>query len=149
MPDAVNLTGEIAGAINGAALRGVPIPVAFVRDDGSPSVSYRGSTYVYSPTQLAIWARKRDEGLASAIVQRPRVSLVFFEYQGPGARYLAIEGRARLAPDASDEVYANMIEPERSQDPDKNGIAVIGRGRQRYRRRQGWAVPAGAHMKRR
>ncbi len=128
MPDAanaVNLTGEIADAINGAALRGVPIPVAFVRDDGSPSVSFRGSTYVYSPTQLAIWARKRDEGLASAIAQRPRVSLVFFEYEGPGARYLAIEGRARVAPEIGDEVYTSMIEPERQQDPEKQGVPVL------------------------
>jgi hypothetical protein len=71
MPDPVNLTGEIAAAIDGAALRGHTLAVAYVRDDGSPSVSFRGSTYVHSPTQLAIWARKRDSGLAAAVVDRP------------------------------------------------------------------------------
>jgi hypothetical protein len=125
MPDPVNLTGEIAAAIDGAALRGHPIAVAFVRDDGSPSVSFRGGTYVRSSTELAIWVRKRDSGLAAAIADRPRVSLVFFEMEGPGARYLAIEGEARIAPELDQEVYDAIVEPERQQDPDRKGVAVI------------------------
>jgi hypothetical protein len=125
MPDPVNLTGEIAGAIDGAALRGHPLALAFVRDDGSPSVTFRGGTYVHSPTQIGIWVRKRDSGLATAIADRPRVSLVFFEREGPGARYLAIQGRARVAPELDQEVYDSIIEPERQQDPERKGIAVI------------------------
>jgi hypothetical protein len=39
MPDPVNLTGEIAAAIDGAALRGHTLALAYVRDDGSPSGS--------------------------------------------------------------------------------------------------------------
>jgi hypothetical protein len=125
MPDPVNLTGEIADAINGAALRGHPLAVAVVRDDGSPSVSFRGGTYVYSPTQLAIWVRKRDSGLAAAVAERPRVSFVFFEIDGPGARYLAIEGNARVAQELDQEVYDAIVEPERQQDPERKGVAVI------------------------
>ena len=119
------LTGEIAAAIDGAALRGHPLAVAFVRDNGGPSVAFRGSTYVRSPTQLAIWVRKRDTGLAAAITERPRVLLVFFETDGPGARYLAIEGRARIAPELDQEVYDTIVEPEHQQDPERNGIAVV------------------------
>lgn len=125
MPDPVNLTGEIAAAIDGAVLRGRPLAVAFVRDDGSPSVSFRGSTYVYSPNQLAIWVRKRDSGLAAAILERPRVSLVFLESEGPGARYLAIEGHARVAPELDQEVYDAIVEPERQQDPERRGVTVL------------------------
>jgi pyridoxamine 5'-phosphate oxidase-like protein len=125
MPDPVNLTGEIAAAIDGAVLRGRPLAVSFVRDDGSPSVSFRGSMYVHGANQLAIWVRKRDSGLAAAIVERPRVSLVFLEPEGPGARYLAIEGRARLAPELDQEVYDAIVEPERQQDPERQGVAVL------------------------
>jgi Pyridoxamine 5'-phosphate oxidase len=125
MPDPVNLTGEIAAAIDGAVLRGHPLAVSFVRDDGSPSVSFRGGTYVHSSNQLAIWVRKRDSGLAAAIVERPRVSLVFLEPEGPGARYLAIEGRARVASELDEEVYGAIVEPERQQDAERKGVAVL------------------------
>jgi hypothetical protein len=125
MPDPINLSGEITAAITGAELRGHPLAVAFVRDDGSPSVSIRGGTYVYSSTQLAIWVRKRDSGLAADIVERPRVSAVFFEPDGPGALYLGIEGLARVAPELDLEVYDGIVEREREQDPERKGIAVL------------------------
>ena len=80
---------------------------------------------VRSSSELAIWARKRESGLAAAIRERLRVSLVFFEPDGPGARYLAIEGRARVADELDDEVYGAIVEPERQQDPDRHGVPVI------------------------
>jgi hypothetical protein len=125
MPDPVDLSGDITAAIDGAALRGSTLAVAYVRDDGSPSVSFRGSVHVHSPTQLALWARKRDSGLAAAIAERPQVSLVFFETNGPGARWLEIDGRARVAPELNDEVFEAIIEGERRQDPERRGVAVL------------------------
>jgi hypothetical protein len=126
MPDALDLTGEIAAAIDGAALRGATLALAYVRDDLSPAVSFRGSTHVHGPTELALWARKRDSGLVEAIAERPRVSLVYYGGpDGPGPMFLSIEGRARVAPELDDEVWAAIIEPERQQDPDRNGVAVV------------------------
>jgi hypothetical protein len=126
MPDALDLTGEIASAIDGAALRGSTLALAYVRDDLSPSVSFRGSTHVHSPTELALWARKPDSGLAAAIAERPRVSLVYYGGQdGPGPMFLSIEGRARVAPEINDEVWAAIIDGERQQDPERNGVAVL------------------------
>jgi hypothetical protein len=127
MPDPVNLNepAAIAAALNGAALRGRPVAVAHVRADGSPSLTFRGSAYVRSSTEVAMWARKRDSGLATAIADHPRVSLALFEPEGPGARYVAIEGRARVTPDLNDEVYGAIIEREQQQDAERNGVAVI------------------------
>ena len=125
MPDPLDLTGDIASAIDGAALRNATLAIGFVRDDGSASVSFRGSLHVHGPQQLALWARKRDSGLASAIADRPRVSLVYFSPDGPGPKYLAIEGRARVAPEVNDQVWESIIEGERNQDPERNGVAVV------------------------
>jgi hypothetical protein len=89
-------------------------------------VSFRGSTHVHGPTELALWARKRDSGLAEAIAERPRVSLVYYGgSDGPGPMFLSIEGRARVAPEIDDEVWAAIIEGERRQDPERNGVAVL------------------------
>jgi hypothetical protein len=126
MSDPLDLTGEIAAAIDGAALRGATPALAYVRDDLSPAVSFRGSTHVHGPTELALWARKRDSGLTQAIAERPRVSLVYYGGpDGPGPMFLSIEGRARVAPELDDEVWAAIIEGERRQDPDRNGVAVV------------------------
>jgi len=126
MPDPLDLTGDIASAIDGAALRNATLAVAYVREDGSPSVSFRGSTQVHSATELALWARKRDSGLATAIGDRPRVSLVYYGGPGgPGPLFLSIEGRARVAPELDEQVYDAMIEGERNLDPDRNGVAIL------------------------
>lgn len=126
MPGTLDLTGEIAAAVNGAAERGATLAVAYVREDGSPSVSFRGSTQVFGPGQLALWARKPDSGLALAIAKEPRVSLVYYGGQdGPGPMFLAIEGRARVAPELNQQVWDAMIEGERRQDPERHGVAIL------------------------
>jgi hypothetical protein len=125
MADPINLTGEIQAAIDGAVLRGRPLMLAYVREDGSPAATVRGSTHVHSPTELAIWVRKRHEGLAKAIGREPRVSLVFLEPGGPGAAYLTIQGRARLAPELAEQVYAAIPQSERDQDPERNGVPAL------------------------
>jgi hypothetical protein len=126
MPDPIDLTGEIAAAIDGAALRGATLALAYVRDDLSPAISFRGSTQVHGPTELALWARKPDSGLVTAISERPRVSLVYYGGpDGPGAMFLSIEGRAHVAPEVNDQVWDTMIDGERQLDPERNGVAVV------------------------
>ena len=125
MPDPLDLTGDISAAVDGAALRGATLALAYVREDGSPSVSFRGSTQVHGPGELAVWARKSDSGLAAAIANEPRVSLVYYGPGGPGPMFLAIEGRARVAPELNDQVWTAMIDGERQQDPERQGVAVV------------------------
>jgi hypothetical protein len=125
MPDTIDLTGDIAAAIDGAVTRGATPTLAYVRPDGSPAVSFRGSTQVHGPKNLAIWARKPDDGLAAAIAENPRVAIAYFSPDGPGARFLSIEGRARVAPEANDEVFAGMVELEQQFDAERNGVAVV------------------------
>lgn len=125
MSDELDLTGDVASAINGAAARGHALALGYIDEDGYPSVSFRGSTQVYGPTQLAIWARKLDDGFARSIAARPQVTLLHYERGGPGPAWLSIRGQAHLEPSADDTVYANMIEGEQQQDPDRKGGAVL------------------------
>ncbi|MHB1835404.1 MAG: hypothetical protein ACYCXW_10590 [Solirubrobacteraceae bacterium] len=55
MVETLDLIGEIADAVNGAALRGKTL--AYLDNDGDPVASLRGSTQVHGTQQLAIWAR--------------------------------------------------------------------------------------------
>ncbi len=126
MAEPVALTDSgIPEAIATAAERGHQVAVAYIDDDGYPSVSFRGTTQVIGPDRLAIWARKRDAGLAAAIAERPQVGLVYYGPGGPGPAYLALRGRAHADPSLDDEVYAAAPQGERDQDPDRNGVAVV------------------------
>jgi hypothetical protein len=125
MPDTLDLTGDIATAIDGAAGRGHQLALGYVDDAGYPVVTFRGSTQVFGRTQLAVWARKPDDGFAKAIADRPQVTLVYYGPGSPGPMYLAIRGRAHVDPSANDAVYAAMIEGERGQDPERKGVAVL------------------------
>lgn len=122
---AIDISGDLEAAITDSVLRGHPIVWAYLGDDGYASLSYRGSTIVYSPTQVAVWARKRDEGLAAVVAERPKVSGLYFEHDGPGPVLIAIKGLARVDESANDRVYSEMPEIERERDPDKAGVAVV------------------------
>jgi predicted pyridoxine 5'-phosphate oxidase superfamily flavin-nucleotide-binding protein len=125
MPGSFDLTETVAEAIDGAALRGNQLALGYIDEDGYPAVSYRGSTQVLGPRQLAIWVRKRDDGFARSIADRPKVTLAYYGPGGPGPAFLSIRGRARIDETANDAVYAAMIDGERGQDPDRKGVAVV------------------------
>jgi hypothetical protein len=126
MADKLDLSGEIANAIDAAALRGKTAVLGYVGDDGYAAISFRGSLQVHSSTQLALWSRATEGGLIAAITADPKVSLLYYGGQdGPGPAFLSFHGLAHVDPGADDAVYGGMIEGERGQDPDRNGVAVI------------------------
>jgi hypothetical protein len=126
MADKLDLSGAIAEAIDGAALRGKTAVLGYVGDDGYAALSFRGSLQVHSPTQLAFWSRKAEGGVVAAIAGDPKVSVLYYGgADGPGPLFLTFHGLAHVDPAADDAVYAAMIEGERGQDPDRAGVAVV------------------------
>jgi hypothetical protein len=126
MPDKLDLSGEIASAIDGAALRGKTAVLGYAGDDGYAAISFRGSLQVHSPTQLAFWSRKAEGGVVAAIAADPKVSVLYYGGpDGPGPVFLSFHGLAHVDPTAEDAVYGGMIEGERGQDPDRAGVAVV------------------------
>jgi Pyridoxamine 5'-phosphate oxidase len=121
----LELSDEIAADINGAYESGRPVVLAYIGDDGYPHMSYRGTTQVFGPQQLAVWARNPDGGLPGAIAQRPTVSLL---YRNPETRQTyAFYGRARLAADEATKelVYGRSPQREQQADPDRLGVAIV------------------------
>jgi hypothetical protein len=126
MADKLDLSGEIASAIDGAALRGKTAVLGYIGDDGYAAISFRGSLQVHGPTQLAFWSRKPEGGVVAAISEDPKVSVLYYGGpDGPGPMFLSFHGIAQADPGANDAVYGGMIEGERGQDPDRAGVAVV------------------------
>jgi hypothetical protein len=112
MADKLDLSGEIAEAIDGAALRGKTAVLGYAGDDG-----YVG---------LSFWSRKAEGGVVAAIADDPKVTVLYYGgADGPGPLFLSFHGLAHVDPNADDAVYAAMIEGERGQDPDRAGVAVV------------------------
>lgn len=122
---AIDLTGDIAAAVDLAVERGPSFVLGYTGDDGTAVLSFRGSLQVHSADQLALWARKRDDGLVTAIADRPQVSLLYYSPDTPGPAYLSIRGRARVAEDLNDVVFDTSAAAEQAQDPERGGVAVL------------------------
>jgi hypothetical protein len=126
MADKLDLSGSVAEAIDGAALRGRTAVLGYVGDDGYAAISFRGSLQVHGPTQLACWSRKTEGGLVAAIAEDPKVSVLYYGGpDGPGPMFVSFHGLAHVDATANDAVYEGMIEGERGQDPDRGGVAIV------------------------
>jgi hypothetical protein len=122
----LDLTGDIASALDGAVQSGKTAVVAYVKADGSPSLSYRGSLLVLGPQQLGFWSRTTDSGIATEIAERPLVSILYYAAgERPGPAYLSIKGRARVDASANDAVWNGMVQGERDFDPERKGVAIV------------------------
>ena len=121
----VNLNDEIKEAVNGALGNGTPVVVAYVNEDGQPSLSFRGSTQVYSQDQLAIWVRNPEGGLLRSLAKNPRITVL---YRNPATRQmLNIQGRGHVesAEDVREKVYSGAPESEQKADAEKKGHPLI------------------------
>lgn len=119
------LNDDIRSAVNGALANGTPLLLSYVDSEGSPHLSFRGSTQVFSDTQLAVWVRDPEGGVLKAVATNPRVAML---YRDPKTRRsYQFAGRAHVEEDPSvvDRVYASAPEVERNMDAQRRGRALI------------------------
>ena len=124
-PSAIELNDTIKEAIDHALEQGKPVVVAYVDEDGQPQLSFRGSTQVYSPTQLAIWVRNPEGGLQRALAKNPRLTLL---YRSADPRImLNFKGRGHFesSEDVRKKVYESSPQSEQNADRDRKGKALI------------------------
>ena len=126
----LKIDGQIADLINNSYVRGFPILIGYVTADHKPSLSFRGSAFVYSDTEVAVWARSMEGGIVKAMANNANVMLVYREPNPETGRSKAIlnirgQGRVDTSEAARRKVYDGMPQPERDSDKDFNGVPVI------------------------
>lgn len=116
----------VRGIVNGALANGTPICVAYVDEGGAPVQSLRGSTQVYSDTQLSIWLRNAEGGLARSLEKNPNMSLLWRDQKTRST--LIFQGRGHIEPDEAvrRRVFELAPEVEQNHDPGmRKGAALI------------------------
>jgi hypothetical protein len=124
-PPTETIPGFVRGIINGALANGTPIVVAYTDENGQPVLSLRGSTQVYSDTQLCIWVRNADGGIIKNMARNNRLSLLYRDSKLRTT--LIIQGRGHVESDPAirERVYQLAPEVEQNHDPGRKGAALI------------------------
>ena len=126
VPVADGLPDFVRGLVNGALANGTPICVAYVDDSGQPVQSLRGSTQVYSETQLSIWVRNADGGLVKAMQgDNRRVSLLYRDSKSRTTLIFQGVGHVETDPAVRERVYSLAPEVEQNHDPARHGAALV------------------------
>jgi hypothetical protein len=126
MNDTIDLNGKIKLAINGAFERGYPLTIGYIDEAGKPSISIRGSVQVLNSTEVGLWAREREKGLAKVIEKNPYIALLFYGHLPDGSKMRAhLTGRAHADSARNAEVYDTMGEAEQQRDPEAKGVAIF------------------------
>jgi hypothetical protein len=113
------------GLIDNALVNGTPVVLGYVNSSGEPELSLRGSAHIYGPTELAIWLRTSEGGLAKSIGDHPRVTLLYRDNRNRTS--LVIKGAASVCDDEAvrRRVYEHAPEVEQLHDPNRKGAALI------------------------
>lgn len=106
--------------------------IATVLPNGFAQVTPRGSTMVFDDDHLALWERGRGSTTAN-LTDGSKVTVYFRKPQLRTDGILPAGGIARFYGIAEihksgatrDEVWNRLIEPEKKQDPEKKGTAVL------------------------
>ena len=119
------IPAHVRTAINRALANQTPIVLAYVDDEGAPSLSLRGSVQVYSSTQLCLWVRNPESGLVGSIRAGRPLSLLY--RNSPTRTTLTIRGRGRIIEDEERRrrIFNLCPEVEQRHDPAMTGAAVV------------------------
>ncbi len=121
----VKLTDDIIEAVNGAYDAGAPPLVAYVDEEGQPSLSIRGSCHVHSDHQLALWVRNRQGGLLKALQKNPRISVMVRIAETRTTLNFRTVGTVDESEAGREKVYTEMHANEQKADSEKKGAALV------------------------
>lgn len=120
----IKFTGEMKERINNAYADNKPCVWATASKDGEPSISFRGSTFVWDDEHLAIWDRSRQWG-ARHMAENPRVVMLYADlparvgWRFYGQTTVYKEGEMRQ------KIMERTIKDELDRDPERKGYGVL------------------------
>jgi Pyridoxamine 5'-phosphate oxidase len=122
---ALKIPDDLRARIDNALKDRHPILISYVDDGGQPNVTFRGSTQVFSDTQLAIWVRNAGGRIVRSIATHPKVALMYRD-EDAKATYI-MQGRAHIdhGEATRNQVYDKMAQVERDHDFARLGVAMI------------------------
>jgi hypothetical protein len=116
---------DLKERINNALAQRHPMLIAYSDESGQPILTFRGSTQVFSDTQLAIWVRNAGGSMIRSIQKHPKIAMMYRD-EDAKATY-NFRGRAHI--DSSEaarrQVYDTMAQVERDHDFARLGVAMI------------------------
>jgi hypothetical protein len=116
----------VKGLVNAALANGTPMCVAYTDDNGQPVLSLRGSTQVYSHTQLCIWVRNPEGGLVRAMQgTNRRMSLLYRDSKTRTTLIFQGLGHVETDEGVRSRVYELAPEVEQNHDPGRRGAALV------------------------
>ena len=125
LPPSETIPAFVRGILNGALANGTPIVVAYTDENGQPVLSLRGSTQVYSDTQLCIWVRNAEGGIVRNMARNDRVSLLYRDSKLRTTLIVQGRGHVETDPAIRERVYNLAPEVEQNHDPGRKGAALI------------------------
>ncbi|MEE9185731.1 MAG: pyridoxamine 5'-phosphate oxidase family protein [Candidatus Binatia bacterium] len=92
--------------------------------EGVPSLSVRGSTFVWDDDHLAFWERSRQSG-AEHIEENPHVAMFYLDYKGKvGWRFYG-EAKLHKEGEMRQKIMDRTIKAELDKDPERKGYGVL------------------------
>ncbi len=125
-PEATDYIPDNArGTINGALANNTPMCISYVDENGMPSMSMRGSVQVHSATQLSIWVRNKEGGMAKAIAKNPNIALLYRDNATRST--LIVQGRGHIETDSEtvEKVWNSIQDVEQKHETREPGCALI------------------------
>jgi hypothetical protein len=115
----------VKAIVNAALANNTPMIVAYTDERGAPVLSFRGSTQVYSDTQLSVWVRHATGGMINALQKNPNMSLMYRDPHGRATLTFQGRGHVETNQEVRDRVFDLAPEVEQKHDPRRQGAALI------------------------
>jgi hypothetical protein len=111
--------------VNNALANGTPMVIACTNPDGSPNLTLRGATQVFSDTQLSVWLRHAEGDTVKAIRANPKMAALYRDSRTRATLIFHGTGHVDTSEEVRNKAFEIAPEVEQNHDPQRLGAALI------------------------